>query len=125
MKRKNSMAATSRMAVLLTFSLLGCGEKLPAAPEPSVAQPVVPVAAQPTAAPVTSGDSDLESRLKKLLAGDPAHGASAVEVRVVDGVVRLWGTVRTNADKRKIVALVKAVDRVVSVESNLVVVAGS
>ena len=125
MKQMSSMTAISRLIVLLSVPLFACGEKVPNAPEPAVVQPVAPVVAQAPATPVISPDADLESQLKKALAGDPVLGALGIDVMVVNGVARLWGTVRIKSDKRKAVALMRANEHVIVVNDNLVVVSGS
>lgn len=124
MKQMHSMAAASRLVVVLSISLFACNDKRPDAPDPAVSQPVAPAAKVP--APVAiSSDAALESRLKKALADDAALGSSAIDVKVVDGVARLWGTVRSKADRRKAAEIIRADVGVKSVDNNLVIVAGS
>lgn len=124
-KQTHSMAAASRWVVFLSISLFACNDQRPSAPAPVSEQPVAPVVSKAPASPAISSDAALESRLKKALAGDAVLRSSAIDVKVVDGVARVWGTVRSRAERRKVAEIIQAQAGVKSIDNNLVIVAGS
>jgi len=96
----------------------------PAAAAPAPAQPGQP--AQPAAAGAqANSDRSLAAQVKSALAKEPSIKAHQIDVVARDGKVTLFGTVETPALREAAQKLAAAVAGVKSVESKLVVVAGS
>lgn len=123
--------ATAAAAVALS----GCGKE--EAPKPSAAPVPPPAVAAPApgqpgqpAQPAAAGgqaDSDrtLAAQVKSVLTKEPNIKAHQIDVVARDGKVTLFGTVETPALREAAQKLAAAVAGVKSVDSKLVVVAGS
>lgn len=131
MSRKAIAVSTALVAAALM--LAGCGksdelDRSAATPRP--AEPVAPVKSEPppqASAPAPQPDNDqvLASKVKERLAAAPNAAGQGIQVNAAQGVVRLYGTVDTREDKRRIEQLVAAIEGVRSLDSQLRVVAGS
>lgn len=133
MSRKAIAVSTALVAAALM--LAGCGksdelDRSAATPRP--AEPVAPVksepppqASAPAPAPQPDNDQVLASKVKERLAAAPNAAGQGIQVNAAQGVVRLYGTVDTREDKRRIEQLVAAIEGVRSLDSQLRVVAGS
>lgn len=116
---------------VLGLMLAGCGDR-PAAQKPGEAPPKAPVAA-PTQAPPPVVEqapkpvprAALASRVKQALEADPDVAGQGIDVSAADGTVRLWGTVASEAERKRAEAVAAAVAGVGAVDNKLVVVRGS
>ena len=115
--------------IVFAFGLAACDSPEP--PKPTVAEPVKPMvqsaapAPTPPSAPEPSADERLLERLKNALRDTRKVDAQGVGVTVADGVVSLFGTAPSDAERRGIEKFVAGIDGVKSVVSKLVVVRGS
>jgi len=96
----------------------------PVAAAPATAQPAEPA---PPAAAGTQAESDraLSAKVKSALAREAGLKAHQIDVTARDGKVTLFGTVETRALRDAAQKLASTVAGVKSVDSKLVVVAGS
>ena len=79
----------------------------------------------PPSAPEPTADERLLARVKNALRDTRNVDAQGVGVTVADGVVSLFGTAPSDAERRGIERFVAGIDGVKSVVSKLVVVRGS
>ena len=84
-----------------------------------------PAATAPPAAPPASDDSTLQQKIDKSFADDPAVAASNVDATVVNGRVRLSGTVGSEAVKQRAERLAYAIKGVLGVDNKIVVTPGT
>ena len=91
----------------------------PPATEPAAAAP--PPTTTAPAAPAASDDSTLQQRIDKSFADDPAVAAAAINATVVNGRVRLSGTVSSDAVKQRAERLAYAIKGVLGVDNKIVV----
>lgn len=125
--------AVSTALVAAALMLAGCGktdelDRSAASPRPAEPGPLVKSEPPPQASvPVPQPDNDqaLASKVKDRLATVPNAAGQGIQVNAAQGVVRLYGTVDSREDKRRIEQLVAAIEGVQSVDSQLRVVAGS
>jgi osmotically-inducible protein OsmY len=114
---------------VFAFGLAACDSPEP--PKPAAAEPVKPMvqsaapAPTPPSAPEPSADERLLERVKNALRDTRKVDAQGVGVTVKDGVVSLFGTAPSDAERRGIEKFVAGIDGVKSVVSKLVVVRGS
>ena len=90
----------------------------PPATDPAAAAP--PTTTAP-AAPAPSDDSALQQRIDKSFADDPAIAAATIDATVVNGRVKLSGTVSSDAVKQRAERLAYAVKGVLGVDNRIVV----
>ena len=121
------------LAAFAAFALAACDSAEP--PKPAAPEPVKPMvqsaapastpAPAPPSAPEPSADERLLERVKNALRDTRKVDAQGVGVTVADGVVSLFGTAPSDAERRGIEKFVAAIDGVKSVVNKLVVVRGS
>ena len=96
-----------------------------AQPPPTTTEPAPtappPAATAPPAAPAASDDATLQQRIDKVFADDPGVAAANVDATVVNGRVRLAGTVSSEAVKQRAERLAYAVKGVLGVDNRIVV----
>ena len=120
------------VAVLLV-ALAGCGDSPPTpppAPAPGpVAKPAPPPASAPEAkapeTPKPDPNRELAARVKRALEDEAKIQAGGIDVTATDGVVTLWGTTTSDAERSRAVQAAAKVDGVKSVSNKLTVVRGS
>lgn len=128
------------MASVLALSLSACGEK-PAPQQPGKGGPQVQqpakaaekkreqagTAASGKAAEAAKANEDtaLAAKVKSALMADPALKMLAIDVGASGGVVTLFGTANTAANRDKAARVAADVPGVKSVDNKLVIVAGS
>lgn len=138
--RKNEMrhrAALGRVApallAVLGLTLAACGDQR-AESKPSEAPPQPAAAAEtkappPTAAakqaPKPDAGAALTARVKQALEADADVAGQGIDVSASGGTVRLWGTVASEAERKRAEAIAAGVAGVSLVENKLVVVRGS
>ncbi len=128
------------MAGMLALGLAACDQSPPPAKPAGQATsgavslpPPVIQQAEPKAEPVQKAagllkpneNEVLASRVKAALAEDSVLKMLAIDVGSSGGVITLYGTVDTRAQREKVERVVKKVDGVVSVKNQLVIVRGS
>jgi hypothetical protein len=117
------------IAASLILGLIACGEEetpKPAAVDPALQGPTARPATPPPAAEAPKPDPNKElARLVKEVLETEKFQGSAIGVTAADGVVTLWGTAQTAAERNAAVSAARKVSGVKSVQNNLVVVAGS
>lgn len=117
------------LAAFAVIALAACDSAEP--PKPAAAEPVKPAmqsaapAPTPPSAPAPSADEQLLARVQNALRDTRKVDAQGVGVTVADGVVSLFGTAPSDAERRGIEKFVAGIDGVKSVVSKLVVVRGS
>ncbi len=123
------------LAAFAAFALAACDSAEP--PKPAAAEPVKPMVQSaapastpaptftPPSAPEPTADERLLARVKNALRDTRNVDAQGVGVTVADGVVSLFGTAPSDAERRGIEKFVAGIDGVKSVVSKLVVVRGS
>lgn len=121
------------LAAFAVIALAACDSAEP--PKPAATEPVKPMvqsaapasapAPTPPSAPELSADERLLERVKNALRDTRKVDAQGVGVNVADGVVSLFGTAPSDAERRGIEKFVAGIDGVKSVVSKLVVVRGS
>lgn len=119
------------LAAFAVIALAACDSAEP--PKPAATEPVKPMvqsaapasAPTPPSAPELSADERLLERVKNALRDTRKVDAQGVGVTVADGVVSLFGTAPSDAERRGIEKFVAGIDGVKSVVSKLVVVRGS
>ncbi|MGH8687635.1 MAG: BON domain-containing protein [Burkholderiales bacterium] len=117
------------------LALAACDSSEPAKPPPAPMTPPKPVAAAPTPAPVAppapvaapqpSPDELLAQSVKKALRDTRKVDAQGIDVAAGQGVVTLYGTAGSEAERRKIAKFVASLDGVKSVVNKVVVIRGS
>ncbi len=126
-------------AGMLVLSLTACDQSPPPAKPAGpvtgetvfLPQPVIQAApkvepAQKAAGLLRPNENEiLASRIKAVLAEDPVLKMLAIDVRSSGGVITLYGTVDTRAQREKVERLAQKMEGVVSVRNQLVIVAGS
>ncbi|HEX6185483.1 MAG TPA: BON domain-containing protein [Pyrinomonadaceae bacterium] len=93
----------------------------PPATDPAAAAPPVTTATAPPAAPAPSDDATLQQRIDKSFADDPAVAAATIDATVINGRVKLSGTVSSDAVKQRAERLAYAVKGVLGVDNRIVV----
>ncbi len=93
----------------------------PTTTDPAAAAPPTTTAPAAPAAPAPSDDSTLQQRIDRSFADDAAVAASNVDATVVNGRVRLAGTVSSEAVKQRAERLAYAVKGVLGVDNRIVV----
>jgi hyperosmotically inducible protein len=123
------------LAVASSLVLVACDSGEPSKPA-VVTEPIKPparetTAAAPPAAPAPvaaakpSPDEDLAARVTRALRDSTRVPGQGVDATVDGGVVTLYGTVPSAADRGKVADFVAGMEGVRSVVNKLVVVAGS
>jgi len=118
------------IAAALILGLAACGQEevaKPAAVEPVPQRPTAQPASPPPAAEAPKPDPNeaLVRRVKQTLDAEKRIQGSAIDVTAADGVVTLWGTSQTAAERDTAGRVAMNVSGVKSVQNNLKVVAGS
>lgn len=119
------------LAAFAVIALAACDSAEP--PKPAAAEPVKPMEQSavpaPTPTPPSASELSADERLLKhvqnALRDTRKVDAQGVGVTVADGVVSLFGTAPSDAERRGIEKFVAGIDGVKSVVSKLVVVRGS
>lgn len=108
----------------------------PAPAAQPIAQPAAQPAPQPAAQPAPQkaavaaraapdADAGLAERVRKALENEAREMAQGIDVSAKQGVVRLYGTVASGADRGKAGKIAASVSGVSSVDNQLAVVKGS
>ena len=93
----------------------------PPTTDPAATAPPTTTATAPPAAPAASDDATLQQRIDKSFADDPAVAAATIDATVVNGRVKLSGTVSSDAVKQRAERLAYAVKGVLGVDNRIVV----
>lgn len=123
----------ARLVILIPFALAACDSSEPPKPvAPPPPKPVVLAPAPtptpppaPVAAPRLTPDQVLADRVKQALRDSREVDGQGVDVGVDGGVVTLFGTASSAAQRRQLGKFVAGIDGVQSVVNKLVVVHGS
>ena len=94
-------------------------------PADTTAPAAPPVSTAPPAAPAPSDDVTLQTKIDKAFADDPAVSTAVIDATVVNGRVRLSGTVNSDAVKQRAERLAYAVKGVLGVDNKIVVSAAT
>jgi hypothetical protein len=94
-------------------------------PVDTTAPAAPPVSTAPPAAAPANDDATLQTKIDKAFADDPAVSAAVVDATVVNGRVRLSGTVNSEAVKQRAERLAYAVKGVLAVDNKITVSAGT
>ncbi|MDT5272763.1 MAG: hypothetical protein QOH49_4949 [Acidobacteriota bacterium] len=84
-----------------------------------------PVSTAPAAAPPANDDATLQTKIDKAFADDSSVSAAVIDATVVNGRVRLSGTVNSDAVKQRAERLAYAIKGVLAVENKITVSAGT
>jgi osmotically-inducible protein OsmY len=114
---------------VIAAGFAGCSDDPPAAGvgrEQAISQApsVAPKAVAPPS-PTVDENAALATRVVAALRRDPAVGVLGIDVVGAEGVVTLFGTAPTAADRERAARVAAGVDGVRSVMNQLVIVAGS
>jgi len=119
------------MALGLAAALIACSES----PKPAAKAPPPPAAAPVAAAPQAQPqpeppkpdpNKELAAKVKQALEAPSAKLPSgAIDVTAAEGKVSLWGTVESDAQRRRAAQLAAKVDGVKGVDNQIKVVKGS
>jgi hypothetical protein len=106
-----------------------CSDEPPVGPAGNAGGAALPVAVQPAVTPAPPPKADenaaLAARVVAALRLDPGVGRLGIDVVSAEGVVTLFGTAPTPADRERAARVAAGVDGVGAVLNNLVIVAGS
>ena len=123
-------------AAVLIFALAACGESSPTPP------PLKPIAPPPVASPGTAPapapeakapekpqppdpNRELAAKVKRALEDEAKIQAAGIDVTAKEGVVTLWGTTTSDAERSRAGRVAAKVEGVKSVDNKLAVVRGS
>jgi hyperosmotically inducible protein len=95
----------------------------PPTTDPATAAP--PASTAPPAAPPANDDATLQTKIEKAFADDSAVSTAVIDTAVVNGRVRLSGTVNSDAVRQRAERLAYAVKGVLGVDNKIVVSAGT
>lgn len=95
----------------------------PATTEPATTAP--PASTAPPAAAPANDDATLQTKIDKAFADDPAVSTAVIDATVVNGRVRLSGTVNSDAVKQRAERLAYAIKGVLGVDNKLTVSSGT
>lgn len=95
----------------------------PTTTDPATTAP--PASTAPPAAPPANDDATLQTKIDKAFADDPAVSTAVIDATVVNGRVRLSGTVNSDAVKQRAERLAYAVKGILEVDNKIVVSAGT
>jgi hypothetical protein len=97
------------------------------APPPADASTTTPASPPASSAPPASGNDDasLQTKIDKAFADDPNVSAASVDALVVNGRVKLTGTVNSDAVRQRAERLAYAVKGVLGVDNKIVVSGGT
>ena len=84
-----------------------------------------PASTAPATAPPANDDATLQTKIDKAFADDPNVSAAVIDATVVNGRVRLSGTVNSDAVKQRAERLAYNVKGVLAVENKIVVTPGT
>ncbi len=130
----NPSIIPSLVACASLLSLAACSDEVPQPPPVAqpLAQPAPQAAPQPEPQTVAAArqsapdaDAELAARVKKALESAATEIAQGIDVSAKQGVVTLFGTVASAAERGKAEKIAVAVSGVNSVENQLAVVKGS
>ena len=126
------------LALVTPLALAACNrpDNPPAStPKPKAEAPAAAVAAAPQAQPQVQlvkaeetrpdPNKELAQRVKQALEGSAKIQAGGIDVSAADGVVTLWGTGTTSAERERAARAAAKVDGVKSVTNKIAVVKGS
>ena len=120
------------IAVAAALAVVACSPSeppKPAAKAPETAPPAVAVAPKPEAKPEPAKpdpNKELAAKVKQALEAPSAKLPSgAIDVTAAEGKVSLWGTVESDAQRRRAAQLAAKVDGVKGVDNQIKVVKGS
>ena len=88
---------------------------------PTTAPAAPPVSTAPAAAPPANDDATLQTKIDKAFADDASVSAAVIDATVVNGRVRLSGTVNSDAVKQRAERLAYAIKGVLAVENKITV----
>ena len=94
-------------------------------PETTTAAPPTTTAPPASTAPPANDDATLQTKIDKAFADDPAVSAAVIDATVVNGRVRLSGTVHSDAVKQRAERLAYAVKGVLGVDNKIQVAPAS
>ena len=94
-------------------------------PDATTAAPPTTTAPPAATAPPANDDATLQTKIDKAFADDPAVSAAVIDATVVNGRVRLSGTVNSDAVKQRAERLAYAVKGVLGVDNKIVVAPGT
>lgn len=117
------------LAVLIA-ALAGCGDSPPApvakpAPSPAAAPAAPAPETKAAEAPKPDPNRELAARVKRALEEEAKIQAGGIDVTAADGVVTLWGTAASDAERNSAAQAAAKVDGVKSVDNKLTIVRGS
>jgi hyperosmotically inducible periplasmic protein len=126
-------------AAALVVTLAACGKEPSSPPPPKVSTPAITPATQPAAAAQTSvvtpeakksapssdRDAALARRVKEALLGKPALKAHGIDITARGGVVTLFGTADSLANRNLAGETASGVEGVTSVDNRLAIASGS
>jgi hypothetical protein len=95
----------------------------PPTTDPATTAP--PASTAPPAAPPASDDATLQTKIDKAFADDPTVSTAVIDATVVNGRVRLSGTVCSDAVKQRAERLAYAVKGVLGVDNKITVSSGT
>jgi hypothetical protein len=96
----------------------------PTTTDPTTTAPPA-TATAPPATPAASDDATLQTKIDRAFADDPAVSTAVIDATVVNGRVRLSGTVNSDAVKQRAERLAYAVKGVLGVDNKIVVSTGT
>lgn len=123
-------------AAVLIFALAACGESSPPPPalKPIAPPPVASAGTAPAAAPEAKApekpqppdaNRELAAKVKRALEDEAKIQAAGIDVTAKEGVVTLWGTTTSDAERSRAGRVAAKVEGVKSVDNKLAVVRGS
>lgn len=122
-------------AAVLVFALAACGESAPPPPlKPIAPPPVASPSTAPAAAPEAKApekpqppdpNRELAAKVKRALEDEAKIQAGGIDVTAKEGVVTLWGTTTSDAERSRAGRVAAKVEGVKSVDNKLAVVRGS
>jgi hypothetical protein len=119
------------LALIVALALSACGDEPKPKPAAKAPPPPPPVAAAPKPEPKPEPpkpdpNKELAGLVKRTLEmPENKLPSGAIDVTAADGRVSLWGTVGSNAQKKKAQQVASKVEGVKSVDNQLKVVRGS
>lgn len=97
----------------------------PTTTDPATTAPPATTTTAPPAAPAASDDATLQTKLDKAFADDPTVSTAVIDATIVNGRVRLSGTVNSDAVKQRAERLAYAIKGVLAVDNKIVVSAAT
>jgi hypothetical protein len=124
------------LAAIFLLGAAACGDQPAPKPAPAPApqaapQPIITPAPAPAPeakapeAPKPDPNQELAARVKRALESTAKIQAAAYDLSAADGMVTLWGTAATDAERKRADSVASKVDGVRSVDNQIKVVKGS